>query len=103
MSELIETNKGVGNEVNGNITTAEALLTSIVVHIGPEFMVVPMDGWKDVLRKLAEYDEAHKDDEDYESIVDSLNDLKIPMIPVSLVAREEESRIITPNSDIVRP
>ena len=104
MSSLIETDKGISKIDDDNpVVSAEILLASIVNNIGPQFMVVPIDGWKTILKTLSEYDEKYKDDEDYVSIVDTLNNHRIPMIPVSLVPKKEESHIVTPNSNIVMP
>lgn len=72
--------------------TPEALLGQIVSYIGEEFVVIPTSGWQAIVKSLHEY----KDDSGG-TIIEILEKLKIPVIPISLSPKEEESRIILPN------
>ena len=74
--------------------TPEMLLAQIVAHIGPEFVVIPSNGWMTIVKALHDFD---KDGE--ENVVDVMQGLGVPVIPVSLAGKseEDESKIILPN------
>ena len=86
------------------VVDAEMLLAMIVESFGERIVILPTDGWTKVLKVLAEYDEKMQKKfdelgEEYTSIVDTLNDMQIPVAPIELQGKEqEESRIITPSN-----
>ena len=69
--------------------TPEMLLVQIVSHIGEEFVVIPTNGWMKVVETIQESED--------KGLSDQLQKLGIPVVPVSLAQKEEESRIITPD------
>jgi hypothetical protein len=72
----------------------ELLLAQIVSTIGEEFVIVPTSGWVAIVTVLQEYDSR---EDKSESLLQILEELGVPVIPVSLASKEEENRIITPN------
>ena len=87
--ENTEAKEGIPSQEQEAITvTPEMLLAQIVAHIGEEFVVIPTNGWI----KIVETIKSSKD----ESLADVLQALGVPVIPVSLAPKKEESRIITP-------
>ena len=97
MSEKEEVKKGQMPDV----VTPDMLLAQIVTHIGEEFVVIRMDGWAAIVGTI-------KDSSD-EGLLQTMDDLKIPVIPISLKGKppEDESLIIKPNdtqdSGIIMP
>lgn len=77
-----------------NTVTPEVLLAQIVSYIGEEFVVIPASGWMNIVTTIQDYDKSDKE----ESIISNLEKLGVPVVPISLSAKEEESRIITPNA-----
>ena len=71
--------------------TPELLLAQIVAHVGEEFVIIPTGGWMKIVETIRDYQE-DKDD----NLLEILEGLGIPVIPVSLAKKEEESRIIMP-------
>jgi len=69
--------------------TPEGLLAQIVALIGPEFVIIPTAGWQAVVKTIQS-----SEDKD---LAQHLEDLRVPVIPVSLAPVKEESRILTPN------
>lgn len=76
--------------------TPEMLLAQIVNNIGNEFVVIPTGGWAKVVETIGEIEKEIKEIDASVSILQRFQDLQIPVIPVSLAPKEEESRIITP-------
>lgn len=73
--------------------TPEMLLAQIVAHIGPEFVIIPLDGWSAIVKTIKDY---QKDKDD--NLLEILESLGVPVVPVSLAGKkEEESSIIMPN------
>lgn len=72
--------------------TPEMLLAQIVNYIGEEFVIIPTNGWMNIVKTIQE-----SSDEDLDKRLEALG---IPVIPVSLAPKEqnEKSRIITPGN-----
>ena len=70
------------------VVSPDMLLAEIVKHIGPDFVVIPMKGWGSIVKVIQDY----KD----EQLLDDMENLKVPVVPVSLTPKDEESRIILP-------
>ena len=87
------------NKDNRDVYSAEMVLAEIANHIGPEFVAMPLNGWIAIVSKMKELEEEHN-----VSFVKELEELQVPVIPISMVPKEE-SRIITPNegSRIITP
>ena len=93
MSNETEVNNEVQEEQQLTVTP-DMLLAQIVSYIGEEFVVIPTAGWLKIVKTLKEYDP----EKDERSLLDIMEGLKIPVIPISLVPKDvDESRIITPN------
>ena len=71
------------------IVSPEQLLSSIVHICGEEFVVIPLFGWGKIVETIKESTD--------ETLIQKLDTLKVPVVPVSLQPKEEESRIIMPN------
>lgn len=69
--------------------SADMLLAQLVGAVGPEFVVIPTQGWFDIVQELQKSTD--------EGLADRLQALQIPVVPVSLAPKEEENRIITPD------
>ena len=72
----------------------EVLLNQLVHFVGEEFVVIPLDGWMKIVKALQDIDAA---DEKPESLIEVMESLEVPVVPVSLASKEEESKIILPN------
>lgn len=66
------------------------LLAQIVTHVGEEFVIIPTDGWMRIVQTIQE-----STDKD---LVEKCEKLGVPVIPVSLAPKKEESLIITPDN-----
>ena len=79
----------------------EMLLAQIVQVIGPEFVVIPTAGWFKIVETLRESSD--------ETLLQTLEDLRVPVVPVSLAPQQPKSPIIMPNdappgeSRIIKP
>ena len=90
MSEEMTENQMEQEAVTVN---AEMLLAQIVSAIGEEFVIIPTRGWMMIVNALREYQAGDKE----ENLLDILEALQVPVIPVSLAPKEEEEkRILTP-------
>jgi hypothetical protein len=87
---------GNESEMASPAMSAEVLLSQLVNIVGPDFMVLPLQGWVAILQTIHEFEEDHEDVLK-EKISEKLNDLNIPAVPVQLAPKEEERRIITPD------
>jgi hypothetical protein len=75
--------------------SAEMLLAQIVGAIGEEFVVIPTHGWMAIVQTLQEWQNSEHDEDD--DLLEKLENLGVPVIPVSLTSKEEEKRILTPD------
>lgn len=71
----------------------EVLLAQLVNFVGEEFVVIPTAGWMKIVETLQDIDKA---EEKPESIIKIMEELGVPVVPVSL-AKKDEGKIITPN------
>jgi hypothetical protein len=77
--------------------TPEILLAQIVSAIGEEFVVIPLEGWVTIVENIHQYTQkAQSEEGTKENLLEIMESLKVPVIPVSL-SKKEESRIITPD------
>ena len=74
----------------------KVLLAQLVSFVGEEFVVIPTGGWMAIVETLQNIDKAKPEDRP-ESILEVMEGLGVPVVPVSLCAKEEESNIIMPN------
>ena len=72
----------------------EMLLAQLVNVVGEEFVVIPTGGWMAIVNELKKIDEAVGKPE---SILKIMEGLGVPVVPVSLAKKEEESNILTPD------
>lgn len=72
------------------VVTPEILLGQIVNVVGQEFVVIPTQGWVDIVKTITESSD--------EGLADRCQALKVPVIPVSLSPKEPDSPIITPDN-----
>ncbi len=77
-----------------SVVTPEILLAQIVSHIGEEFVVIPTDGWMKIVKAIQDFDKSENLDE---NLLETLEGLGIPVVPVSLAKKDEASKIIMPN------
>lgn len=96
---MVEENES--NEIQGQeaiTVSAEMLLAQIVNSVGEEFVIIPTDGWMMIVKTIQKYTEdAMSEEGTKENLLKNLEGLGIPVVPVSLAPKEEESRIIMPN------
>jgi len=91
-----EEDQGQGQEAF--TVSAEMLLAQIVQAVGEEFVIIPTSGWQKIVTTIQDYSKSAQNsltnDEDLLKILEGLG---IPVIPVSLAPKQEESLIIMPN------
>lgn len=76
------------------VISAEVLLAQLVNVVGENFVVIPTSGWQAIVQTLMGIDE---NEEKPESIVKIMENLGIPVVPVSLSKKEEPSPILMPD------
>jgi len=89
--EGIEPSKSELEHGEGSMTVSpDMLLAQIVSHIGEDFVVIPTGGWACIVRAIKDYDPKETE----ETLLDILQGLGVPVIPVSLSPKEESSIIM---------
>lgn len=82
-------------EQEATTVSPEMLLNQLVAYVGEEFVVISTGGWMTIVKALQDIDES---DEKPDSIISIMEGLKVPVVPVSLASKKEESSIIMPDS-----
>ena len=71
----------------------EMLLAQIVANVGEEFVIIPTAGWMAIVGVIKDYDSGNHDI----PLLEELENLGVPVIPVSLAKKKLESSIIMPH------
>ena len=72
----------------------EMLLAQLVNVVGEEFVVIPTGGWMKIVETLNKIDESV---EKPRSIIDIMEGLGVPVVPVSLAKKDKDTKILTPD------
>ena len=88
MEETMEEMSQESNEQEAASVTEMEIVAIIRNICGDSFVVVPMEHWEILIRTVGKHSE---------DLMTKLQDLKLIAVPISLVPKKEESRILLPN------